>query len=268
MGGTIEIIKNICHILFFIVTGIIAILTFIQAKKTVLQPIKTEIFKEQIKELSKILEIFNGKGEYELRKDLDFGNILNINVHKMFDDFATLFYDVEIDRDKRPYAECIGAIVTKEKIGKYVTIADDHLMDETAASKETVSSKPDSKAVHAIWSKYGLPMISITAEHDECVKKIGAFKKNPLIPKPLLNLLIEYEVKISENIKLIDKIIDECAQEMPQKYPNLEKLKNSRSDWIQNKYNSRFNNLEENAESISDYIRDYFKTDELMGKRK
>ncbi|WP_242294600.1 hypothetical protein [Bacillus cereus group sp. BfR-BA-01381] len=268
MGANIEIIKNICHILFFVVTGIIAILTFIQAKKTVLQPIKTEIFKEQIKELSKVLELFNGKRELELRNDYDFDKILMFNTLIMFDSFAYLFYDIELDREKRPYAESKGAIISKQKAEKYFQIVDDHVVNEAAASIDKDSSKPDSKAVHAIWSKYELEMISITEKYDESIKKIDAFKKNPLIPKPLLDLLIEYEKRVLDNIDLVEEIVDECAQEMPHKYPNRETMKNARLDWVRNRYIDRFNNLEESAEKISDYIRDYFKTDELMGKKK
>ena len=51
-------IKNIFHTLFFIITAFIAILSYQQAKLTLFSPIKTEIFKLQIKEFEKLLLFF------------------------------------------------------------------------------------------------------------------------------------------------------------------------------------------------------------------
>ena len=54
-----EVIKNFFNIIFFATMSILAILSYLQARKTLFSPIKTEIFKLQVKELQEVINIFN-----------------------------------------------------------------------------------------------------------------------------------------------------------------------------------------------------------------
>ncbi len=49
MMQEVAIVKDIVNILFFLTVGTIGILSYLQAKKTIFTPLKTEIFKYQLK---------------------------------------------------------------------------------------------------------------------------------------------------------------------------------------------------------------------------
>ena len=88
---TIETFKNITNIFFFLIMSIIGILSYIQAKKTVFSPIKTEVFKYQLQAFEKIIEYFQNKSEVELFNDLDLETIMEINTFYLYKDYVNLF---------------------------------------------------------------------------------------------------------------------------------------------------------------------------------
>ena len=56
-------IVKIIEALFYVSTGTVAVLTFLSARKTILQPMKTEVFKNQVEVFTSIMKLFNGKTE-------------------------------------------------------------------------------------------------------------------------------------------------------------------------------------------------------------
>lgn len=262
MNLSLEELKNIVHILFFVATGTVTVLAYQRAKKTILQPIKTEVFKEQIKEFSKIMEDFNGKDELELRKDFGFEKLLLFNTTKMMDSYAELFFDKKFDTSKRPYAESSTGLVSREAMGKYFTKVEDHLATESLNKDEI--GRPDASTKHAIWSSYDHPIMITPNEFNEMNKKFLKLKSNPLIPAALINHLVEYQEIVRKNIKELEEILLTCSQELPTKYPNLETIKKARIEWVHSRFNKNFIDLSPKADEITNYIRSYFKTDELL----
>ncbi|OIS63054.1 hypothetical protein A4A36_20925 [Bacillus subtilis] len=166
----LEDIKNIFNTLFFITTGTVAILTFRQARKTVLQPLRTEVFKEQIKIMGEILELFNGKSQIDLRNDLDFRRIFEGNCLRMFDSFAKYFFNVKVNKENRLYSEFPSAIVNADYFKKNFALADNDVNNrEVAASKEQVIYSNEEAL--EIWSRYQLGMISVSNEFSTYEKK-------------------------------------------------------------------------------------------------
>lgn len=85
-----------------------------------------------------------------------------------------------------------------------------------------------------------------------------------MIPTSLLLLLENYKEIIEENISLIETILTECSQELPNKYPDKEALEGIAFNWIYKRYNNKFICLEERAKEITNYVRKYFDTDNLF----
>ena len=48
-------IVKIIEVLFYVSTGTVAVLTFLSARKTILQPMKTEVFKNQVEVFTSIM---------------------------------------------------------------------------------------------------------------------------------------------------------------------------------------------------------------------
>jgi hypothetical protein len=80
----IDTVKDTMQVFFFIVAGTVTVLSYRQAKKTLFTPIKTEVFKMQVKAFEEILAFFQNKTESDFVEAFDFNYILTINARLMF----------------------------------------------------------------------------------------------------------------------------------------------------------------------------------------
>ncbi|MFQ2043355.1 hypothetical protein [Aeromonas sp. s11] len=55
---SVTIAKDIVNIMFFVAMAFLALLSYLQARKTIFQPIKTEIFKYQLKAFEEVIGHF------------------------------------------------------------------------------------------------------------------------------------------------------------------------------------------------------------------
>ncbi|OUP40869.1 hypothetical protein [Pseudoflavonifractor sp. An187] len=90
-------IVKIIEALFYVSMGTVAVLMFLSARKTILQPMKTEVFKNQVEVFTSIMKLFNGKTESEIRHAFDFDEMLRANIFKLLDDYLETFYNVTFD---------------------------------------------------------------------------------------------------------------------------------------------------------------------------
>ena len=256
---TISTIKDVSNIVFFIVIIIITIFSYLKAKKTLLQPLRTEVFKEQLKVLSTILATFNGKSEYELRKEANFEKFFSVNTARLFDDYASLFFDIKIKQDDRPYnfKDCPEAIIKEE----FLVSADEPYEREHSNEEDII---PDPRTKAAIWNKYKLHSISFPKDTIIYKNRIDKLMESPLIPKKLLELLKDYRKTLNDNFFAIEKVLESVAQELPDKYKNFGIMKKAKFSWVSNKYNSEFKELKESADKITEYLRQYYSVDNLL----
>lgn len=258
-SDTISTIKDIFNIVFFIVIIIITILSYLKAKKTLLQPLRTEVFKEQLKVLSSILAKFNGKSEIELRKEADFDKFFTVNTVRLFDNYASLFFDIKLKEDNRPYnlKDCPEAIIREE----FLISADEPYKREPLSNENDI---PDPRTKAAIWNKYKLPQISFPKNTINYRNEIEKMMESPLIPRKLLELLEDYKKTLNDNFFTIEKVLENVAQELPDKYKNFETMKKATYSWVYNKYNKEFKSLKEPADKITEYLRQYYSVDNLL----
>ncbi|MER2057848.1 MAG: hypothetical protein ABTA16_03425 [Niallia sp.] len=256
-------IKDIVNIAFFLTTGIVAVLTYVSAKKTILQPIKTEIFKEQIKEFSKTIELFYAKDELTLRNDYALDKLIVNNITLMIDSYAKLFFDVKL---KEPEFMKKGIFsVTKKYAEENFEIAADYIQNDRKNEVE-LNPKPHESTKYSIWSSYHHGMLYIPSEFEEMDNKIKSLINNPLLPKDLIDLLSEYRSLSNDNAEKIRNIIEECSKEMPLKYVNEEQLMKFSGLWIEQKINNEIEHFEPQAKKIIRFLRDYYQSDNLMKK--
>lgn len=104
-------IVKIIEALFYVSTGTVAVLTFLSARKTILQPMKTEVFKNQVEVFTSIMKLFNGKTESEIRHAFDFDEMLRANIFKLLDDYLETFYNVTFDYNERPYNKKLAHVL-------------------------------------------------------------------------------------------------------------------------------------------------------------
>lgn len=81
----LDLTTKILQSAFFLAVGVIAVLTYLQVKRTWLQPMRTEVFKQQLKAIDELASHFIGKSETALREELDLESLISINSCKLME---------------------------------------------------------------------------------------------------------------------------------------------------------------------------------------
>ncbi len=254
----IDSISSLLQAIAFIVVAFVAIFTYLKAKPTLLQPFRTEVFKEQVKKIIELSSYFIGITEVELRKDLGLGSLVSINFLKMRDDYGKLFFDEQFDYDNRPYGKnyCPECIVKREAL----ILSNDYLKPKKPNSIEP----SDSRTRAAIWLNYKCLDISLPKTYSETFRRLKILSQAPFLPKECVTLLREYLKTVQLNVDLLFDLFTEASREFPEKYPTIEALKNYDDSWIHNRYNDIFIPLEPFANRFETLLREHLGTDKLL----
>lgn len=256
--------KDVMQIVFFVVAGTVTILTYMHAKKTLFTPIKTEVFKLQIKAFEDILAFFQNKSETDFTTVFDLDTILKSNARLMFSEFVEHFYKNELTVNKDKNKELIdsfqGAIVTQSWAEKNFTSLEYYEND--------LPKKPEEITNPAIileyWKGYEYGPIHFTKKYFEESEKLKLLIASPLTPVKLKNELIVFNDTVAINLTLVGSILNEIAQELPRKFSSAASVKNFNAGGIWNKYNDKKTRFEPISVRILEYIRNYLKIDRLV----
>lgn len=104
----IETAKNITNIFFFIVVAVVTILSYLQARKTLFAPIRTETFKLQLKAFEEVLLYFQNRSEFDFMEALDLSRIAELNTLRMADHYVDTFFpdEISVDRTRKRGKRC------------------------------------------------------------------------------------------------------------------------------------------------------------------
>lgn len=249
---TLADIRDVVQIAFFTVIATVTILTYIHAKRTILQPLRTEVFKQQLKLMSDILDFLTAEYEGAINTVFPLDDLLKINTIQMFDDYAERMLSLEIIRDQRPYAP--------QNCPHY--LLPHHLIVEAGAYRQPERSEREPAAPP--WSEYKYEAIAIPSIFVDAQEKVRTFARSPLAPEKLVDLLQALDQELHRRVIQVGEVLTECAQEMPTMYPTAERLKDSSFSWIQNRFNRKAERLESTIDQITDYARTYFGPENLL----
>lgn len=258
-------LKDIFNIVFFSVMSIVAILSYLQAKKTLFSPIKTEIFKLQIEYFQDVIRLFNKKSQHDFDEIFSFNSNLEFNVKRMLRAYINTFFpgeiDLQDDGEFHDHSSC-HFIVTEEEIEE---LGERTLLGcPIEIEKEQVTEIYEPAIRLANWNKYSLLGLHCNESFTKAIEEITKIATSPVLPKELADLLYVFIDNVNHNLYLIKDIIEDSASEMPIKYPTADDVIEFRSDWIWNKFNSQRINLEETAAKILSFINSYLKINEIM----
>jgi len=251
--GIVSLIKDLANIAFFIVVGTVTVLTYKKAKRTILQPIRTEVFKQQLQLFSDILALFVGKSEHELRRDLAYDQIIRANAFWVVDAYARDVFGHTPDEQTRPYRkeECPVTRLTF-----------DPEMAEMAFDPEgnmTIIERPQA------WAEFCLMFMKIHKKHTEATKSFARFLESPLVPSALGALLTEFSAAVDANVDAIHAAVEEYARQLPQRFPTAQSLAGQEiAAPVINSFNRKSYQLKPIADRITAYIRSYFEVERLL----
>ena len=262
----IETIKNVSNILFFCIVPLIAVLSYIQARKTLFAPIRTETFKLQLKTFEEILLFFQNKTESDYLNAFDLDRIMSLNALEMADNYVTNFFPDEIKIDKESRAEIykplIGAIVSMKHAEQFFQQIDSSNPSPRTSEEDNKITNP--AIILAKWKKYEHGAIRFTKDFQNQIDELQRIAASPLIPKNLRALILEFKKVGEENLSLIGTTISELAQLMPEHFPNAKDMQKFSHHWIWNEYNRKRGNFEPIANKILSYFNEYLKVDEIL----
>ncbi|MFF8813319.1 hypothetical protein [Streptomyces pactum] len=254
------------QIIFWLATSTVAALGYMNARKTIFQPLRTEIFKKQIEALSSALELFVGKGEEELAEDFDMRFGVRANIYQMYDAYLKYAFKRKRPDDKLEYRPelCPSAWVHED----YLKL---DLEDKVEATEESGTRKKKTSEEGKPW-EFRAGMIAVPRKYGEREAEFRAVLDNPVLPVVVADLIEQYLETVRSYLGAVGPVLEECSIEMPDRYPTLEDILRARFGWIDNRLAEyRCNNgisLSDSATAVVHEIRTYFDSDNLLPRGK
>jgi len=248
----ISVAKDVANVLFFIVVGTVTILTYIKAKRTILQPMRTEVFKQQITLFTQLLHELIGKSEVELIGDAGLDAMVRANVACVLDQYAAETFYVQVDEQERPYnrKECPQTIFTLDPDVTSITTGADGLVLL--------------ERVERPWTSFRLAEMKVPTQYVNAKAQFISYLESPLLPSHLASLVQEYLDALDTNVDHIRTAVEELAQTLPARFPTLESMSGVTIGRAENRFNELRVSLKPIAERIVKFVREYFATDKLL----
>jgi len=266
IGTVVSFVKDVVNILFFVVIAALGVLSYLQARKTLFAPIRTETFKYQLKLFEEVLLFFQVDYESDTGMQFDFLRILNLNAQLLLEQYAKWFFgdEVKFDEAKREARrkELVGAIV---KANHVVNITEPLLLYKKQKQAELTERPTNPAVLLAQWQKYEYPGVQYTAKFSEQTEKLRLLRASPLMPKGLRELIQQFEKTVHQNLTAIGDILTEIAKELPAKYPTAQAISKTDFIWIWNRYNTKREDLDKLKEDILRYVGEYLRVDAIHG---
>ncbi|QHD05971.1 hypothetical protein [Pseudomonas sp. R76] len=255
-------IKEITNILFFLIVGSITILSYLQARKTLFAPIRTEVFKLQLKIFEEVLGFFQNKTEIEFIKECDLNLIIRLNTYQMVDSYVDNFFASEVKIDKEHQKE-VYKILTRAIVSeKYLRPITEGPEDSATEPPKKVITNP--AILLSNWQKYEHPAIAYTEKLADTQAELKRLSISPILPSNIRRLITEFNDLITKNLFLVGESTTEFSQRMPDLAPRTSDLQKFNPSLAANLYNSKRIAFEPKAEEILTAINNYLKIEQLM----
>lgn len=244
----LESTGTVIQIAFWVLVGTLSLLTYLHARRTFFQPLKTEVFKLQLTALTRISESLHGKGEWELILYFDLNEIVRINSWRFLDQYA--FRNLHAVSDLSEELKRLWE--QDEKMS--TNFCPTWRVDESQQKNLSDDSKPFDR----------LAGISVSEKHLEAIRKLESLNADPLIPDEI-RMAVEHLIRTAtQNVKHIGEAFNPLAPGMAKKYPSVEALNSAEIAGMHNRWNDGRDLLEPAAQAVLEKIRAYYQPD-LIG---
>ncbi|OWA36757.1 hypothetical protein B9G55_01365 [Saccharibacillus sp. O16] len=258
----INIIFWIVNILFLIITAVVGVQTYRNARRTLFQPIRTEIFKEQLKEFSEILKVFNERSFMEFREAFAFLQFEVLNRRLLLQEYYTVVLELE---DPEFY--------TRESHEKFFSVEDslenleidlDHYLNSNKDSEEYENS-----SLGALdWNKRKVRALALSDELYEKRKALLNLNTSPLLTEKCRDLIGAFGEQLDGYFTLYAKIQRGNIKKLLEEPSILNDIQSLFTAEQAYELNSKVEDLHEEALKIMRYVSEYFGTNDIVPKTK
>lgn len=257
-GFWIDLAALLSQIAFYAVMATVAILTYRRARATILQPIRTEIFKAQADLLRSLLPHVVGKSTADLMMDFGFPRTIEGNMMKMAGAYGILMFDWE-NRQPTPWS---GPDFPQGISSLRAWTAGDFTEDEHPDVRPDRPS-PSPPIRLSKWLSYIHDDLVLSSSYCDKIKELELILHSPLLPVDCAHQLEHLLTEARQNVFRIGEALTAAKNDFPEHFRTSDELKNAHFLWLHNRCVASLIDLAPIAASISATIRRYFAPDAL-----
>lgn len=252
-------IKDVFAIIFSGTATVIAILTYLRAKDTLLQPVRTEVIKRQSELLTEILELLS-KREFSIDHSLDYIKIAHMNTFKVLNDYGYIFKDHdkildEIKKESYGIMFCGENNIVEDAIVVGMFPEQDH-SDQTS---EEIRKAGLEKLQLLKKGVTKIDKILISQEHMDFIRKISDYANNPFLPQSVQVVLQQILYEVNLNLK---NYLKDTLKDFLVRFARENKTEISPTG-VYNEWNHRRIHHNQVLIKLRETIRDYLKIDRM-----
>lgn len=207
----INLVKDFFTIIFYVTVAVIAILTFIRAKETFLQPVRSEVIKKQTELMTDLLKTLH---KNNIDFGLDYPGVVRVNI------FRWLIIYGFILKDQEKVRETISRDIDQSTLffpDENIQLDDLEIITSFDDKKETKIAEDPGKALYekAKRGEININKIFITKKHRVYRDKLHFYVENPFLPNSIKVHLESLINDIDTNIKIhLRKVLGSFIREV------------------------------------------------------
>ena len=249
-------VPAIAQIFFWFTGGTLAILTYLRAKKTVLQPAKTEVFKLQVAKLQQLLDELSWNGPQDAWQRSGLEQSFEINASALMQAYAET-----LGLRKAPGTEDIWPKPVSSFFREEIARDDDLVLIEPGARK----FEPDPDKTLTTWDEYKHIWVHLGPKMQETLEQLDRFQADPVIPTFVSLELQEIRGDLLSAVKAIGPTMDVISESICIHYPTAEDFIEAEWGWINNQHPPEHRyGFYDRLEKLRASIRHYLKSDQMF----
>lgn len=260
MKEYVTIIKDLFTIIFTGVATVLGIFTYVRAKATVLQPIRTEVVKKQSAMLSELLTIISQEEIFAF----DYIQIVSVNIYSVLIKYGFYFSNQKELEESISSKRCAMIPCGEDNILKDFTLLQpfDSIQDPEKAQRKNLELR---KKEYEKAKKEGIIIIDsiiTTNEHAAFVKKLNDFLVNPFMPSNIQESLTDLLHTVNVNLTVhLKRTLEEFTIEFFRRH-SLEEKSPFSVHGVWNEFNHKRFHHREQFDEIKKAIRNHLRIDE------
>lgn len=256
MGAQVlDNVKDVAQILFWLLAASIAWLSYRQAKRSIFQPAKNEVFKAQIETLKTLLNSLNWKSSGEAWHESGLYDSSQLSLNSAFRQFAKEQFGADIQQVTEIQSVAVGLIVSPDAKGFELVKGPADDVDERIGS--------DTKSLS--WEEYNWEVFEVSSQQQKISDLIEDALSNPVLPSTIIERIEKLGEELHASAVRAAEDIERTAREFPRHYTSVESLDGANLTWASNMREERGDGLFEALLEVKQAIRAYLKSDDILG---
>ncbi len=257
--STIAAVKDVFQILFWIIAGTLAVLTYQKAQRTIFQPAKNEVFKLQVQRLQEILKFLDFRSAIDAWKKSGIRECTIATMEESFISFAGIFHQCEIAQPECDRELPVGMIVspTSKRLLFVKVSGPANTFESSETQKKQMSPAKQ-------WKSFEIEHFNIFPTFFNFSEQLRAFSSDPILQRSIvakLELLIN---SLNESALAAISEVNVISKGFSKHYSSIDDLQLADLTWTHNEFSDRGALLFNSYLTLKAEIREYLRTDELF----